>query len=104
MKTLTSKTAVFATLIASSVMFSSAAKAEQLVSLETAIDMMLSQQSKMVLQEVSNQVAKNIQQELANFNIDSLMNQQGVPTVTIRDIAKLDNKESGANSQTAMLK
>lgn len=90
MKGLTIKASVFAALIATSAFASTAAKADQLVSLETAISMLVSQQSQMVFNEVSDQIAMSIEQELTSFNVDFLFQQDTFDSsVTITDIAQV---------------
>lgn len=95
MNTLTTKASVFAALMATSVMAANTAKAQELVSLETAIEMVVMQQSRVVLNQVTQQVANNIEQEVANFSIDSLFaSEKGVPTVTITETRMNDEEDS----------
>ncbi len=84
MNTLTTKAKLFAALITTSALMATTVKAEQLVSLDTAVEILVSQQSRMVINQMSHQIANSIEQEVANFKIDSLFaNDHGVPTVTV---------------------
>lgn len=95
MNTLSTKSKIFGTLIAATMLMSTTAKADQLVSLETAVEMIVTQQSRVVINELTQQVANSIEQEIANFDIDSLFTSEaGVPTVTISEIAKLSDIDS----------
>lgn len=88
MNKLTTKSTIFAALIATSVMASTAAKADEFVSLETAVEMLVSQQGRMVFNQVSQQIANSIEQEVANFQINSLFtSDKGVPSVSVSEIS-----------------
>ena len=101
MNTLTTKAAIFASLMAVSA-FTSTAKAEQLVSLETAIDMLVTQQSTAVFNQVTQSVAYSIEQEVANFKIDSIFaSDKGIPTTTISETAMLDSEQVKDQQETA---
>ena len=94
MNTLTTKASVFAALIAASAMAATSAKAEELVSLESAIEMMISQQSKTVFYQVTEHVSNNIEQEASNFTLDSLfVSEKGLPTLSISATTKFNNEE-----------
>ncbi|TRX53476.1 hypothetical protein [Thalassomonas sp. M1454] len=87
MNTLTIKAKLFAALLASSAAVSTTTQAEELVSLETAVEMLVSQQSHMVFNQVRNHIANSIEQEVASFKIDSMFaSDKGVPTVTISEM------------------
>lgn len=87
MNTLTIKAKLFAALLASSAVVSTTTQAEELVSLETAVQMLVSQQSHMVFNQVRNQIANSIEQEVGNFNIGSVFaSEEGIPTATISEI------------------
>jgi ABC-type sugar transport system substrate-binding protein len=94
MNTLTTKASVFAALMAASAMAATSAKAEELVSLESAIEMMVYQQSKAVFYQVTQQVANSIEQEVGNFTINSFFaSDKGLPTVSISATTQLNNEE-----------
>ncbi|WP_371186813.1 hypothetical protein [Thalassotalea maritima] len=81
MKNLTSKAALVATLLTASVM--APAQAEE-VSLETYVGYIVSQQTEHVVEVLAQEVANSVEQQVANFSIDSLLStDKGVPTVTI---------------------
>lgn len=87
MNTLTIKAKLFAALLASSAVVSTTTQAEELVSLETAVQMLVSQQSNMVFNQVRNQIANSVEQEIGNFKVDSVFTtEKGAPTVTISEI------------------
>jgi hypothetical protein len=84
MNKLTTKAKLFAALIATSALMATTVKAESMVSLDTAVEILVSQQSRMVINQVSHQIANSIEQEVANFNVDNLFTyDHGVPTVTV---------------------
>ncbi len=99
MNTLTKKATVLATLLTTAVLMTAPAKAEQLVSLETAVGQFVTQQSRLVSKDVNHMIANNIQQKIASFNVDALYQLDMLtPNVTITDIAK--NSKSEASEQT----
>lgn len=94
MNALTTKASVFAALIAATAMTASTTQAEELVSLETAVEMVVSQQSRVVFNQVTQQVANSIEQEVGNFNLDSFFSSElGVPTVTISETTNVNDEE-----------
>ncbi|OUS26399.1 hypothetical protein A9Q98_10800 [Thalassotalea sp. 42_200_T64] len=88
MNTLTTKASVLAALLTASVMATTSAKADEFMSLENTVSMVVTQQSKAVFNQVTQQIANSIEQEVGNFNIDSFFaSTKGVPTVTISEMS-----------------
>lgn len=105
MNTLTTKAKLFAALLTSSAVVSTTTQAEELFSLETAVQMLVSQQSNMVFNQVRNQIANSIEQEVGNFNISSLFaNEEGIPTATISEIDKITYINNDEGSSDDLLK
>ena len=99
MNKLTTKATIFAALIATSVMASTAAKADEFVSLETAVEMLVSQQSRMVFNQVTQQIANSVEQEVANFQVNSLFtSDKGVPTVSVSQISRVSMNDEDDSS------
>jgi outer membrane receptor protein involved in Fe transport len=88
MNKFTTKASVLAALLTASVMATTSAKADELMSLENAVSMMVTQQSKAVFNQVTQQIANSIEQEVGNFSLDSFFaTATGVPTVTISEMS-----------------
>lgn len=95
MNTLSKQIGIASLVLATSAFFTTGAKAEQLVSLQTALDMMVENQSQMVANQLDQQVANSIAQEVNNFKIDAqYVTDKGVPTVTITEISNFDKDEA----------
>ena len=91
MNTVTKKASLFATLMAAGAMVMAPAKADELVSLETAIEMMVKQQAAAVFHHIQQDIAIAIEQELGNFNINSsFKSDKGTPSVEMKEIARIN--------------
>ncbi|NMP17241.1 MULTISPECIES: hypothetical protein [unclassified Thalassotalea] len=102
MKNLTSKAAVFASVLGLAAMAPGAANAEQ-VSLETYLQYVVAQQSESVFNAVAQEVAYNIEETVANFNIDSVFStEKGTPSVTISETtARVESSSSQLSDEAA---
>ncbi|MDN3653771.1 hypothetical protein QWY77_13580 [Thalassotalea ponticola] len=102
MNTPINKAVILASALGLAAIAPTAAQAEQ-VSLEKYLQYVVTQQSKAVFESVTQEVAYSIEQEVANFNIDSLLrNEKGVPSVTIHEAtAQLDNLNKPLSEESA---
>ncbi|WP_394173613.1 hypothetical protein [Thalassotalea litorea] len=98
MNTLSKQIGIASLVLVTSTLFTTGAKAEQLVSLQTALDMMVENQGRMVANQLQQQVKNSIAQEVHNFKIDAqYVTDKGVPTVTIRDISNFDKDDADSD-------
>ncbi len=102
MNTLTKKATVLTTLLTSAVLMTASVKAEQLVSLEQGVNQFVAQQAHHVSEDVERMVARNIQQKIVHFNMDTLYQLDMLsPSVTITDIAHNSNEQVESEKQTS---
>ncbi|TKB45305.1 hypothetical protein [Thalassotalea mangrovi] len=98
MNTLSKQIGIASVVLVTSTLFTTSAKAEQLVSLQTALDMMVANQGRMVANQLEQQLRNSIAQEVNNFKIDAhYVTDKGVPTVTITQISDFDNDNADSD-------
>lgn len=89
-KSVVKKVSILATLLTVSAMAMTSAKAEQLVSLENAVGMMVKQQASAVFNQIQRDISYSIEEGLGNFNINSsFKSDKGMPKVQIREVAQV---------------
>ena len=99
MNKLATKAKLCAALIAASAVMATTVMAEPLVSLDTAVEVVVSQQSRMVFNQVSQQIANSVEQEVANFQVNSLFaSDKGMPTVSINEISSVSMNDEDDSS------
>lgn len=95
MNTLTTKATILATLVTTATLMTAPAKADQLVSLERAVELIVAQQSQAVTNDVNRLVLSSIHENIADFNMNALYQLDYIsPNVTITDIAQNTMNES----------